>query len=606
MSKSNSKTVAGEERARVPYLPGDLPFNDEQKHWMSGFLAGLHTRLVVQGESATAQASGASAPAVAVKPMTILYGTQTGNAESVAEDTAELARSQGMAPVVRDMDDVDVAELESIERLLIVTSTYGEGEMPDNAQALWDAVNADDAPALNNTHFSVLALGDTSYDGFCVAGKMWDERLAELGANRVTDRVDCDVDFETPAEAWMNEVVPAIGAKGSQEQQSQAASPAQAPKKEKSKYNRNNPLEAELITKRVLTAPESSKETVHYEFSLAGSGEVYNAGDALNIIALNRDDLVESVAAALGEDLETVITLKGETLPLRTLLTEKLEIRSVSKDFLTELATRSNDENLQRLIENDDAEAIADFLWGKDYLDLLNTYPKLFSAEEFCNICKPLAARAYSISSSINAHAEEVHLTIASVRYKNSERGYNGVCSTFLADIAEVGDKVKCYFSPNKNFAVPQDDELPIIMVGPGTGIAPFRAFLEERQARQATGENWLFFGDRNSKTDFIYEDEITAMQESGLLSRLDLAFSRDQSEKIYVQDRMREQGAELFAWLEKGAYFYVCGDAQYMAKDVDAALHELIASHGAMGEEQAQEYVTNLKKQKRYVRDVY
>ncbi|WP_369985359.1 sulfite reductase flavoprotein subunit alpha [Thalassolituus sp.] len=599
----NDKTESMDNKTpqQVPFLPQDLPFNDDQRQWMGGFLAGLHTRMLVTASAG----STAAAPAQVQRPITILYGTQTGNSESVAEDAAEIARANGLAPVVIDMDDIDVSQLADIERLLIVTSTYGEGEMPDNAQALWDAVSADDAPRLEKTHFSVLALGDTSYDGFCVAGKMWDERLAELGAQRVADRVDCDVDYEAPAEAWIGQVVPTIASKGSDGAAPAAASSA-ALKKEKSKFNRSNPLEAELITKRVLTGEDSSKETIHYEFSLAGSGETYNAGDALNIIADNRPDLVAEVLAHFAASAEDDVIWNEVSHNLGQLLTEGLEIRAPSKELVAELAKRNGDHELNRMLENNDTEALNDFFWGKDCVDLLKAYPSDLNIEAFCALCKALAPRAYSISSSINAHPEEVHLTIGSVRYQEDDRTHNGVCSTFLADIAALGQPVKCYFSPNKNFAVPEDDSLPMIMVGPGTGIAPFRAFLEERQSRGSNGDNWLFFGDRNKSSDFIYQDEIEAMQESGLLTRLDLAFSRDQAEKIYVQDRMLEQGAELFAWLERGGYFYICGDAYRMAKDVDNALHTLIAEHGGLSAEGAEAYVANLKKQKRYVRDVY
>ncbi len=584
----------------VPFLPTDIPFSDNQKQWLGGFLAGLHSRLLVTSQNAPA---GTAAP-VAQKPITILYGTQTGNAEAVAEDAAEAARAQGLAPVVQDMDEIEVDQLANIERLLIVTSTYGEGEMPDNAQALWDAISEDNAPKLNNMFFSVLALGDTSYDGFCVAGKLWDARLEELGAQRICDRVDCDVDFDDPANQWIEKAVTTIAQKGSE-----AAAPATAsaaPKKAKSKYNRNNPLAAKLTAKKLLNGEGSSKEIVHYEFSLAGSGETYEAGDALNVIAKNRSDLVAELIGCLNAKASDVVTLGSESLSLEQALTEKLEIRTPSKELVAELAKRSGDAELNRQLENADNEAINDYLWGKDCVDLIKALPANLTAQEFCGLAKGLAPRAYSISSSMNAHPEEVHLTIGSVRYDSNGRPHNGVCSTFLADIANEGDSVDVYFSPNKSFSVPEDNDLPMIMVGPGTGIAPFRAFLEERSARKAGGDNWLFFGDRNGKTDYIYQDEIEAMQKSGVLTRIDLAFSRDQKEKIYVQDRMLENGAELFAWLERGGYFYICGDAYRMAKDVDKALHTLIAEHGKLDEAGAEAYVAKLKKEKRYVRDVY
>jgi len=586
---------------KVPYLPENMPLNGEQKQWLGGFLAGLHTRLLVKEEGASVQQSAAPS----VKPLTILYGSQTGNAQTVAEETAELALEHGLTASVVDMGEIEIEQLASYERLLIITSTYGEGEMPDNAQLLWDALSEEGAPKFNNTYYSVLALGDTNYDDFCLAGILWDQRLETLGASRIVDRVDCDIDFEEAATLWATEVLPTIASKGSSVDGAKQEKPKTATKN-KSKFTRKNPLKAELITKTALTKPGSSKEIFHYEFSLGDSGEVYQAGDALNVIPINSDVLVEQLLTLFDASAEQVIPYKGENLTLSHILTEQIEIRTPSKELIAELAIRSADQELSHLVEGD-TELLNDFLWGKDVLDLFILFPEAqFSIAEFINLSKPLAPRAYSISSSIKHHHNQVHLTIGNVRYHTNNRDHNGVCSTFLSDLAQVGDKVNCYFAPNSHFSVPEDPNAPMIMVGPGTGIAPFRAFLEERLATSAEGDNWLIFGDRNSKTDFIYEDEIKAMQASGLLTKLDLAFSRDQKQKIYVQDRMLEQGELLFSWLENGGYFFICGDALRMAKDVDKALHLIIEQHGAMSEEEAAQYVVQLKKQKRYVRDVY
>ena len=587
---------------KVPHLPSDLPFNGEQKQWLGGFLAGLHTRLLVKEEGINNQQT---ATAIALKPLTIIYGSQTGNAQAVAEDAEELAKEHGLTVKVIDMDDADLNQLASCERLLVVTSTYGEGEMPDNAQALWDAINEDSAPSFANSYYSVLALGDTNYDEYCLAGILWDERLQALGAQRIVDRVDCDVDYEEPANQWLSEVLATIAQKGSSVSNGQAKT--SSPKKTKSKYNLKNPLSAELITKKQLTQQGSSKETYHYELSLKESGEKYDAGDALNVIAVNREALVSELLAIFNASSEQLEPYKGESLTLTKIFTEMLEIRTPSKEFIAELAMRSGDENLTSLVNSDNKAALNDFLWAKDTIDLLKLYPQAqFSVAEFIALSKPLAARAYSISSSIKHHDQQVHLTVANVRYSGNDRNHHGVCSTFLADIAKTGDKIKCYFAPNKSFSVPSDTNAPMIMVGPGTGIAPFRAFLEERIATEAKGDNWLFFGDRNSKTDFLYQDEIEAMQTSGLLTRLDLAFSRDQAQKIYVQDRMLENAKELFAWLERGAYFFICGDAYRMAKDVDKALHKIIVEQGDLSADAAEDYINQLKKHKRYVRDVY
>lgn len=577
------------------FLPIGLPLNKQQKQWLGGLFAGLHT-----------QSATAGSESVAGKPILIIYGTQTGNSESIAEETAELSKSFGLAPVVMDMGDVDVDMLSNTERLLIVTSTYGEGEMPDNAHLLWEAINEESAPRLDKTFFSVLALGDSSYDDFCLAGKDWDERLESLGGTRIAARVDCDVDFEDLAQDWMKNVLAIIVEKGSDDG---VATVSTLSKANKPKYNRKNPLLATLKTKRALTAPESSKEIVHYEFDLGDSGESYIAGDALNIVPVNRSDLVNEFLTYFG-----IENTEDNYQFIVNQLTNELEIRTPSKDLVKLIATKGQSaeiEELNRLLENNDPEALDDYLWGKDSFELIRSclgdnVNDYITLDEFISTCKPLVARAYSISSSIKKHDNEVHLTIGSVRYTTNKREQNGVASTFLADITNVGDTVYCYFSPNKSFKIPENGDLPIIMVGPGTGIAPFRSFLEAREMTEAKGDNWLFFGDRNAATDFIYRDEVEAMQSSGLLTKLSLAFSRDQEEKIYVQTRMKEEGEELFAWLERGGYFYICGDAYRMAKDVDRALHEIVSEYGNMSEDEAINYVNNLKKEKRYVRDVY
>lgn len=578
---------------KTPNIPHNAPYSDTQRAWIGGFFAGMHSHML--------QNSGSSNNADA-RVINILYGTQTGNAESIAIDAASAAKTHGLLPVVKSMDEIEVDALAKMEYLLIITSTYGEGEMPDNAQMLWDAVNADTAPKMDNTQFSILALGDTSYDLFCKAGIDWDNRLVELGAKRLYDRVDCDVEFDEAAEEWISQVMPmmADGAAVSVVVGDGASS-------DKPKYNRKNPFSSQITVNRLLTSEQSSKETRHYEFTLAGSGLTYEAGDALNVIPQNCPDLVADIVSAIsctGTEDEPV---NGEPMSLSEALRTHFEIKLPSKELIQEIANRSGDQELNGILESNDKSALADYLWGVDTLDLLLKFPGMqFSAAEFLALLKPLQHRAYSISSSGKMHPDSVHLTVASVRYNANDRDHKGVCSTYMADLVDKDTDVKIFFSPNKSFRVPADDSLPMIMVGPGTGIAPFRAFLQEREIRKASGKNWLFFGDRNSATDYIYQDEIEAMQEKGVLTRLDLAFSRDQEEKIYVQDRMIENGAEIFSWLEQGGSFFVCGDATYMAKDVDKALHNLIAEHGNKTADQAVDYVNQLKKEKRYVRDVY
>ncbi len=560
-------------------LPNDAPYSESQYAWLSGFFAGLHSQLVSNTNNQTQSAH----------PVHILYGSQTGTAESVARDVAKSAKAYGLNPIIKSMDEVDTGALVKIDTLLIVTSTYGDGEMPDNAQVLWTEVSGDAMPKLAQLQFAILALGDTSYDLFCQAGIDWDNRLEQLGAQRLHTRVDCDVEYEELAQEWIQTVIQSLSGSNA------AAVIASEENNVVSQYNRKNPFPAKLLVNRLLTAEKSSKETRHYEISIAGSGLNYEAGDALCVVATNCPKLVAEILKAInaqGSELEQA-------------LCKQFEIKLPSKELLKEIAVRSGNEELATVLK--DKEALSNYLWGRDILDLLLQNPTAtFSADEFLALLKPLQHRAYSISSSGKANPETVHLTVASVRYDAFDRHHKGVCSTFLADLTDESTEIHCFFTPNKVFRVPDNNDLPIIMVGPGTGIAPFRAFLQERQVRRAKGKNWLFFGDRNAETDFIYRDELEIMANSGLLTRLDLAFSRDQAEKVYVQDKMREHGEELYGWIEAGGYFFVCGDAYHMAKDVDKALHDVIAVHGNKTEKQAIDYVNLLKKDKRYVRDVY
>ena len=574
------------------FIPQNAPYNDTQRAWLSGFFAGMHSHMLHSAGSINQSNA---------RQLHILYGSQTGNSASLANDAAAKAKSHGLLPIVKSMADVDVKQLSTMSYLLIITSTYGEGAMPDNAEMLWEAVNTDDAPSLSGINYAVLALGDTSYDLFCQAGIDWDNRLLALGAKRLFERVDCDTDFEQPAEKWLSEVIPLM-ADGAET----FAVLADEPTDNKPVFNRKNPYPAKLLVNRIVTALNSSKETRHYEISIAGYGLSYEAGDALCVIPSNCPDLVAEILKAINCKGDEVEPVNGELLPLSEALGSYFEIKLPSKDLLEEIANRSGDQEFNLLLSGD-KDKLADYLWGRDILDLLLQFPAVeFSAAEFIRLLKPLQHRAYSISSSGKKYPESVHLTVASVRYQAYDRQHKGVCSTYLADLVKEDTDLKIFFSPNNSFRVPNDDSLPMIMVGPGTGIAPFRAFLQEREFRQATGKNWLFFGDRNAETDYIYREEIEAMQASGLLNRLDLAFSRDQVEKIYVQDRMKEHGAELYAWLEQGGYFFVCGDAYRMAKDVDQALHDIIREHGNKTILEAVDYVNQLKKDKRYVRDVY
>ncbi|OWS77132.1 sulfite reductase subunit alpha [Pantoea sp. VS1] len=583
---------------KIPYIPEDAPFNGEQKYWLAGFLAGLHSRLLVLEDKQTAPAAGASA----TTQLHILFGSQTGNAEALAQTAAKAARAKGLVPVVQALGEVDLDVFATMRHVLIVTSTYGEGEMPDNAQLFWQAISASTAPRLEQMHFAVLAIGDTGYDGFCQAGKFIDMRLEQLGAKRVVDRIDCDIDYEEPSSEWIGSAMPQFAASAGSSGTVLESAP-EAPVIPGS--NKQNPYAAALVTNKRLSGEQSAKDIRHFEFDLSDSGLKYEAGDALGVIPVNDAGLVSLLLSELKADYETPVP--GFDRNLGDLLTYQFEISEPSRKLIEWVGQHTTNQELLHVLQHDDKDTLANWLWGKDTLDLLQLELKRnLSVPELVAMLRPLQHRAYSISSSSKAYPNQVHLTIASVRYHSGGRERKGVCSTYLAERVRRGEKPAIFISPNKAFRVPANNNAPLIMVGPGTGIAPFRAFLQERQATGAEGKNWLFFGDQHQEHDYIYADELAGWQQSGLLTHLDLAFSRDQEEKIYVQNRMLEKGAELYAWLQEGAYFYVCGDASRMAKDVDAALYEVVRQFGGLSSERAAAYIDQLKKDKRYLRDVY
>ncbi|AUX74064.1 sulfite reductase subunit alpha [Erwinia pyrifoliae] len=584
---------------KIPYIPEDAPFNGEQKFWLAGFLAGLHSRLLVLENQP--QAAGAAASA-ATTQLHILFGSQTGNAEALAQSAARVARAKGLVPVVQSLDEVDIDVFATMRHVLVITSTYGEGEMPDNAQLFWQAISASTAPRLEQMHFAVLAIGDTGYDGFCQAGKFIDMRLEQLGAKRVYERIDCDIDFEEPSNAWLDQSMPQFAASAGSSGNVLDSAP-EAPVIPGS--NRNNPYAATLVTNKRLSGEDSGKDIRHFEFDLSDSGLKYEAGDALGVIPVNEPALVNLLLTQLKSDYDTPVP--GFERSLGDLLTYQFEISEPSRKLIEWVGQNTRNQELRHVLQHDDKDALGVWLWGKDTLDLLQLdATRSLSIPEFVALLRPLQHRAYSISSSQKAHPNQVHLTIASVRYHSGGRARSGVCSTYLAERVKRGEKPAIFISPNKGFRLPANNDAPLIMIGPGTGIAPFRAFLEEREALGAKGKNWLFFGDQHQEHDYIYRHELAKWQENGLLTRLDLAFSRDQADKIYVQDRMLEQGAELFAWLQEGGCFYVCGDASRMAKDVDKALYLIVSQFGGMSSERAADYIDQLKKEKRYLRDVY
>ena len=542
------------------------------------------------------------------KPLTILYGSQSGNSEMIALDASKLAKEHELLPYVASMADITVDELKKTERLLLIVSTFGEGDMPDAAEPLWTALAEADNTLLSQTHYAVLALGDSSYEHFCQAGVNWDNRLAELGAMRLQDVVKSDVDYTDVSDSWLRATLPDLSIKGDQTIVKQTADVLPANSSAKStkttRFNRANPMPLTLLSKRNLNSSASSKQTMHYELSfeqakLNYQTEIkYQAGDALYVIPKNDSTLANHWLDYL--ELDADADLEGFDTTAGDVFRRQLEIRLPSRNALEFIAKHSPE--LRSLLDSD--TDIESQFWGKDTLDIAKEYqlPQKVRAE-FVATLPPIAPRAYSISSSPSATPSVVTMTIATVRYGDDKIG---TASGYLADELEIGESIDGYFVANKHFSIPSDGDTPIIMIGPGTGIAPFRSFLLERQQRGHHGENWLFFGDRNAESDFLYQDELNVLIDKNVLTRLDLAFSRDQQHKIYVQDRMREHGAELYQWLQRGAYVYVCGDAKQMAVSVHQALLDIIAEHGALTSDQARDFLDTLTNEKRYLKDVY
>ena len=506
------------------------------------------------------------------------------------------------------MNKYPTAQLGSEERLLVVTSTFGDGEPPDNAKAFWDFINSSVVPRLAQTRFSICAIGDSNYPKFCGFGKDLDLRLESLGAQRAHPRADCDLDFEEPFAKWMNEALASMGAPSTGSARLENAPVSAESVLGASKYSRSNPFPAKLVANRKLNGPGSEKDTRHFEIALDGSGLNYEAGDALGVVPMNCPELVDDLLGMLklsGDEL--VPGRDGTTVALREALLRHYEITKIPQPFLKAVGERSGDELLRKLTAPGVNGELIKFIWGREIIDVLLAHPAVkFAPAEFVSLLKKLQPRLYSISSSPKAHPDHIHLTVNVVRFESLARQRKGVCSTFLADRIEPVAPLPIFIHKNKNFRPPPKSDAPMIMIGPGTGIAPFRAFLQERRASGSKGKNWLFFGDQRAATDFMYRDELETMQRDGVLSRLDLAFSRDQAEKIYVQHRMRDNAKELFSWLEAGAHFYVCGDANRMAKDVDAVLHEVVHTAGGVTAERAAQYVARLKAENRYQRDVY
>ncbi|GBH23177.1 bifunctional nitrate reductase/sulfite reductase flavoprotein subunit alpha [Burkholderia vietnamiensis] len=604
------RASAGRRDGGVPVLPAGAPLTPPVRYWLDGMLAGLFSRSApapATERAAPALPADAAAPGgvriVRTRPkVTLLWASQTGNIESLTEDYATQLMNAGFEIRTACMSDYPVASLASAQSVLLMTSTFGDGDAPDNGSEFWDALQAAGAPRVEGMQFAVLAFGDRNYDQFCGHGRRLDARLAELGATRLCARVDCDVEFQRDADQWLERVVARI----KEADAALHAVPSAGASASGLLPSKAHPAPSKLVANLRLNRPGAAKDTRYVSLSTEGANLEYEAGDALGVWPTNCPELVDELLAVPALKADTPVSGAGVgAVRLADALARHFDIPRPPPDTLAFIASRSANGALKALLGDDRKADLKQWLWGQQLADVLHEFPVELSGMELVGMLKRLQPRLYSIASSPSAHRGAIHLTVSAVRYHNGRRARKGVASTFLADRPDDG-RVPVFVQTSAHFRPPVNGAGPVGMVGPGPGVAPFRGFLPERPARGARGRHWLFFGEQHAQTDFYYGDELSAMRDSGFLPRLDLAFSRDQADKIYVQDRMREHGAELYSWLEDGAHFYVCGDAARMAKDVDTALKAVVAEHGGMSDEAANDYVARLAKARRYVRDVY
>jgi sulfite reductase (NADPH) flavoprotein alpha-component len=577
----------------APLLPDTAPFAQEQiaalnrvisvttaeqRAWLSGYLAGL------QAANDPGVAVPAAPPAKRA-PLTILFGTESGNAEALAAQARKVAAKLGFAPKVVDMADFSVADAAATENLLIVASTWGEGDPPQRAVDFYEALMADDAPGFERTRFAVLALGDRAYAQYCEIGRRIDERLAALGGARVVDRIECDLDYETPATAWIDGLLERLNAEVGVKEVGASVIHVDFARPGADVPTRARPFEAEVTEHVRLSGSRSTSDTHHVAVSLEGSGILYEPGDSLGVVPSNDPALADAVLKAAG--------LGGDAL--RGALIDRLDISTLTgkqiEDFVRETGVEAPPEG---------------WAAGRQIIDLLELAPKALTSAQLTALLRPLPPRYYSIASSRKAVGEEAHLLVAALRYESHERTRTGVASVDITARHRSGDRLKVFLRPNPHFRLPADADRPVVMIGPGTGLAPFRGFLQEREAVGAGGRNWLVFGHRNYTHDFLYQLELQDWVKSGLLSRLDVAFSRDQPEKRYVQDTLWDARGDLYAWLKDGAALYVCGDANAMAKDVHATLLRILADQGRQDEVAAKAELDGIRRDGRYLRDVY
>ena len=575
--------------------------NQQQKVWLAGYFAGL-----IVNDSELPVDEPVQVPAQP-KDLTILYGSRTGNGEGLAKKIQKTATEKGFQVLLKNMADYKTRDLQNEKNLLVIVSTHGEGEPPFAAKDLYEFIHSKRAPKLENLNFTVLGLGDSSYFHFCKAGIDFDNQLEKLGAKRVHSRATLDVDFEETVDKWLSDALASFegGTAAKPVSNPKFSFVTSAKKAETPSVSKNNPFKAPVLHKVGLHGRGSDRQTIHIELSTDNNpGLNYQPGDAAGILPVNTTELINEVLAVTGLDAGTIVTINGKDKKLEEALHKNLELSKITVDVVKRYLESYPNETLAALIT--DAEKFKSYLDGRDVVDLFTDYPADISAESLVKILRPLQPRYYSISSSPKAFPGEVHLTVGVVQYHHAGRDKKGTCSNYLSDVLIDDETVPVFIEPNPGFRLPENEQTPIIMVGAGTGIAPYRAFIQHRDLSENPGKSWLFFGNRNFETEFLYQTEWQDFLKSGALTRMDVAFSRDSDKKVYVQDKLWENGEAVYQWLEEGAHFYICGDMKNMARAVQDNLLKIVEKHGLLSKEQAQEYVDNLEKTKRLQLDVY
>ena len=600
MENSLSGALSAEQLELLTQLTGSL--SKEQQRWVAGYLAGFSER---NGEQISQQVEIATTSAQSA--LTILYGSRTGNGERLAKKAKILAEAQGLNVVLKNMETYRTRDLQAEKNLLVIVSTHGEGVPPFSAQELHGFIFGKRAPKLEGVNFAVLALGDSSYFQFCKTGRDFDEQLEKLGAKRLVPVLTCDLDFEQPADEWIKSTLNSFGGElvnGSQGSTANQVTASNEINTETPKYSKKNPFKAPVYEKITLHGKPSERQTLHLELATDDKGLTYEPGDSAGVIPLNPPELINEVLKVTGLNGEEELEVNGVKTTLYDSLRRNFELSKITTDVASRYLAFAPNTKLKKLIEN--ASKFKEYLYGRDIVDLFQDFPAKVTSAELSKLLRPIQPRSYSISSSPLACPGELHLTVSVVNYEQSGRAKRGACSSYLSEVAVEDEHVPIFIESNPNFRLPKNEETPIVMIGAGTGIAPYRAFVQHRELSEKRGKSWLFFGNRNFETEFLYQAEWQNFLKSGALTKMNVAFSRDGSKKEYVQDRLIENSKELFRWLQEGAHFYICGDMNKMAGDVQKALVKIIEKEGDLNNESALEYVTNMQKEKRLQLDVY